>query len=180
MNFLAEKTVHGLDDIVLFICKENIEWRNSVIEQGHEESIKLLKELKELTNTMQKDMKCIDLQLLKEDKKTLEDSSDIIQVFKDRVQQIQEEKSLTIEYFSKIARIESMLVFCFDHLEMHKGKVVHVSKKKEVWKQQILHIGLPHYQLILNFSSAHLELQNIQSTPTLQDKQVEATSSAGV
>lgn len=80
MNFLDEKPVHNLDDNVLFICKENIEWRKSIIEQGHEESIKLLKEL---TNTMQKYMKWIDLQLLKEDKKMLEDSSDMIQIFKD-------------------------------------------------------------------------------------------------
>lgn len=103
MNFLAEKPSHGLDDNVLFVCKENIEWRNSIIEQGHEESIKLLKELKELTNTMQKGMKCIDIELLKEDKQTLEDSSDMIQAFKDQVPQIQEAKFLTIEDFSKIA-----------------------------------------------------------------------------
>lgn len=63
---------------------------------------------------MQKDMKCIELQLLKEDKQTLEDSSEMIQVFKDRVQQIHEAKSLTIADFSKVARIESMLVVYFN------------------------------------------------------------------
>lgn len=145
MNFLIEKMVHGLDDNILFVCKENIEWRKSIIQQGHKEFLKLLKELKGLTDTMQKDMKCIDLQLLRENKKMLEDSSQMIQAFKDRIQQVREAKSLTIEDFSKVPRIESMLVVCFDHLEMHESKVLQVGKKKEVWKKRILHIGLPHY-----------------------------------
>lgn len=72
MKFLAEKTVKDLDDKVLYVAKENIEWRNSIIKQGHKESIKLLRELKELINMMQKDLKCIDVQLLKDDGQTIE------------------------------------------------------------------------------------------------------------
>lgn len=41
MNFLAEKPLQGFDDNVLYICKKNIEWRNSVIKQGYEEFVKL-------------------------------------------------------------------------------------------------------------------------------------------
>lgn len=57
MKFLAKKAVKDLDDKVFYVAKENIEWRNSIIKQGHKESIKLLKELKELIAVMQKDLK---------------------------------------------------------------------------------------------------------------------------
>lgn len=41
MNFIAERQVPGLDEDIMFICKESIEWRNQIIEQGHSESISL-------------------------------------------------------------------------------------------------------------------------------------------
>lgn len=46
MKFLVEKLVDSLDDNVLYVSRKTIEWRNSIIKQGHEESIKLLKGLK--------------------------------------------------------------------------------------------------------------------------------------
>lgn len=57
-----------------------------------------------------------------------------------------------------------MLTICFDHLEAHKMKVLQVSKDKEVWKQHIMHIGLPHYQVVLKFSMTHLEWWNIRGS----------------
>lgn len=47
--------------------------------------MKMLKELKELINTMQKDLKCIDIQLLKADGKIVEDAIDMTKVFKERM-----------------------------------------------------------------------------------------------
>lgn len=65
IKFLIEKPEPDFDDNVLYISKNNINWRNSIIKQGHEESLKLQKELKELPDVMQEDLKCIDIQLLK-------------------------------------------------------------------------------------------------------------------
>lgn len=124
MEFLVEKPVDDLDDNVMYVSRKNMEWRNPIIKQGHEESIKLLKELKELINTMQKDLKCVDIQLLKVDGEIVEDAIDVTKAFKERMQLIKETKSLTIDDFSKVARIESMLTICFDHLEAHKMKVL--------------------------------------------------------
>lgn len=106
---------------------------------------------------MQKDLKCIDIQLLKDDGQTIELATDMVKTFKERVQLVKETKSLTTDDFSKVARIESMLAVCFDHLEAHKIKFMRVNINKEFWKQRILHSGLPHYQVILNFSMTHLE-----------------------
>ncbi|XP_059076654.1 uncharacterized protein LOC131875933 [Cryptomeria japonica] len=66
MKFLAEKLVENLDENVLYVSKKNVEWCNSIIKQGHEESTKLLKGLTDLIDMMQKDLKCIDIQLMKE------------------------------------------------------------------------------------------------------------------
>lgn len=52
MNFIAEKPMENLDDNVLYVSKKNVEWRNSVIEQGHEESTKLLRGLTDLIDTI--------------------------------------------------------------------------------------------------------------------------------
>lgn len=73
---------------------------------------------------MQKDIKCIDIQPLKEDGQTIEPVVDMVKIFKERVHIVKEMKSLTIDNFSKVARIESMLAICFDHLEVHKTKVM--------------------------------------------------------
>lgn len=71
IKFLAEKVVPILDDNVLYVCKKSIEWRNSIVKQGHKESVKLLKELIELTLSMKNDLKCIDVKCLKDDGKTI-------------------------------------------------------------------------------------------------------------
>lgn len=134
MKFLAKKPVDNLDDNVLYVSRKNIEWRNSIIKQGHEESIKLLKVLKELIDTMHKDLKCIDIQLLKDDRRMIELATDMVKNFKERVQHVKETKSLATNDFCKVARIESMLAVCFDHLEAHKIKVMQVNMDKEVWK----------------------------------------------
>lgn len=157
MKFLAEKLVDNLDDNVLYVSKKNVEWRNSIIGQGHEESTKLLRGLTNLINTIHKDLKCIDIQLMTEGAKVIEEVVDMIKVFQDRVHSIQTTKSLTIDDFSKVARIESMLIVCSDHLEVHKARATQVNMDKEVWKQRIIHIGRPYFQVILNFSTAHLE-----------------------
>lgn len=34
-KFLAEKVVPDLDDNILYVCKKSIEWRNSLVRQGH-------------------------------------------------------------------------------------------------------------------------------------------------
>lgn len=157
MKFLTEKAVKDLDDKILYVAKENIEWRNSITKKGHEESIKLLKQLKELIIEMQKDLKCIDVQLLKEDGQTIEQTVDMVENFKGKMNLVKESKSLTKDEFFRVAIIESMLVVYFDHLETRKTKVMQVSMDKEVWKQCILHIGLPHYQVVHNFLVAHME-----------------------
>lgn len=135
MKFITEKPVENLDDNMLYVSRKNFEWRNSIIKHGHEESVKLLKGLKELIDKMQKDLKCIDIQLLKKYGQTIEPLEDMVKNFKQRVKLIKEMKSLTTKDFSKVARIESMLAFHFDHLEAHKMKVMHVKMDREVWKK---------------------------------------------
>lgn len=117
----------------------------SIIRQGHEESSELLKELKDMIDTMQKDLKCIDIRLMKEDGQTIEAAEDMAKIFKERVRLVKEMKSPTTNEFSKVWRIELMLIVCFDHLEAHKAKVMQVNMDKEVWKQHILYIGLPYF-----------------------------------
>lgn len=67
MNFLVERQVPGLDEDIMFICKESIEWHNQIIEQGHNESVSLQGELTTLRTMMQKDFPCVNIQFLKED-----------------------------------------------------------------------------------------------------------------
>lgn len=175
MKFLAEKLVENLDDKVFYVSRKNVEWHNSIIKQGHKESTKLLRELIDLIDTMQKDLKCIDIQLIKNRTKTIEEAMDMTKVFQERIQFIQMTKSLTTGDFSKVARIEMMLIVCSDHLEVHKEKVAQVNMDKEVWKKRIQHISLPYFQVILNFSATHLEWRG---SAAKQDRSI--TSSATV
>lgn len=57
MRFLAEKTVPRLDDNVLYVCRNDIEWQNSIVKQGYEEFTKLLKDITELTLSMRNDLR---------------------------------------------------------------------------------------------------------------------------
>ncbi|XP_059068331.1 uncharacterized protein LOC131858879 [Cryptomeria japonica] len=116
MKFLAEKPMESLDDNVLYVSRKNVEWQNSIIKQSHEESRRLLKELVDLIDTMQKDLKCIDIQLMKEDAQTIEAVADMENFFKE-IKFIRETKFLTTNDFSKVARIESIFTVCSDHLE---------------------------------------------------------------
>lgn len=40
MKFLSEKPVPGLGDNILYICQQNVEWRNFFVRQAYEESAK--------------------------------------------------------------------------------------------------------------------------------------------
>lgn len=85
MKFVAEKPMESLDDNVLYVSRKNVEWQNSIIKQGHEESTRLLKGLVDLIDTMQKYLKCINIQLVKEDAQTIETTADMAKIFKERI-----------------------------------------------------------------------------------------------
>lgn len=106
MNFLAENQVSGFNEDVMFICKESIKWCNQIIEQGYNESVSLCGELIALRETMQKDFRCLDVQLLKEDGETLEDTTEMINQFSNHIRQIKMEKYLSVEDFIGISKVE--------------------------------------------------------------------------
>lgn len=81
MKFLAEKPTENLDDNVLYVSKRNMEWCNSIIGQGHEESTKLLRGLTDLIDTIQKDLKFINIQVMKEGSNVIEEVADMTKVF---------------------------------------------------------------------------------------------------
>lgn len=81
MKFLAKKLVENMDDNVFYVSKNNVKWCNSIIKQGHEESTKLLRGLTDLIDTMQKDVKYIDIQLMKDSAKTIEAVIDMTKIF---------------------------------------------------------------------------------------------------
>lgn len=85
INFLAENQVSGLNEDVMFICKESIKWCNQIIEQGYNELANLHGELTALRTTMQKDLWCVDVQLLKEASETLEDNTEMINQFSSHI-----------------------------------------------------------------------------------------------
>lgn len=70
-----------------------------------------------------------------------------------------------------------MVIVCSDHLEVHKEKVMQVIMDKEVWKQRIMHIGLPYFQVILNFLATHLEWRG---STKKQDKPVTSLANVDV
>ncbi|XP_059064237.1 uncharacterized protein LOC131856454 [Cryptomeria japonica] len=111
---------------------ESIEWCNQIIEQGYNESASLCGELTALRATVQKDLNCVDVQLLKEDSETLEDTTEMINQFGSHIKQIKMEKSLSMEDFTKISKVESMLTVCLDHLDSYRDKVRMVKRKKEL------------------------------------------------
>lgn len=157
MNFLAERQVPGLNEDIMFICKESIEWHNQIIEQGHSDSASLHGELTALRMTMQKDLRCMDVQLLKEDNQTLEDTVEMINQFSSHIKQIKVEKSLAMGDFTRISKVESMLTISLDHLDSHRDKVQMVKRKKEIWKQRVIHISFPHVTVIEEFLKVHRE-----------------------
>lgn len=56
------------------------------IKQGHQESTKLLKGLIDLIDIIQKDLKCIDIQLMKDGAKTIEAAVDMTKIFQEIIQ----------------------------------------------------------------------------------------------
>ncbi|XP_059064530.1 uncharacterized protein LOC131856678 [Cryptomeria japonica] len=123
MKFLVEKPLQGFDDNVLYICKKNIEWRNSVIKQGYEEFVKLGRELSELVQNMLNDLKCIGVKYM-EDGQTIDTADAIRKSFEMQVDMVKSATVITKNDFSTIAKIESLLFLCKDHLNNHVDKVI--------------------------------------------------------
>lgn len=123
MKFLAEKPLHGFDDNVLYIYKKNIEWRNSVIKQSYEEFVKLGRELSELVQNILDDLKCIGVKFMKEDGQIIDTIDAISKSFKMQIAMVKSATVITKKDFSTIAKIESLLFLCIDHLNNHADKV---------------------------------------------------------
>lgn len=61
---------------------------------------------------------------------------------------MKEAKGLVSDDLTIITKIESLLFLCIGHMDSHFDRVVQVHKEKEVWKQHIAHVGLPHNPVI--------------------------------
>lgn len=112
---------------------------------------------------MQKDLLCVDVRLLKEDGQTLEDTIEMVNQFSSHIKEIKVEKSLAMEDFTKIAKVESMLTVCLDHLDSHRDEVQLVKRKKELWKQRVIHISLPHVVVIQEILKVHQEWSTMKA-----------------
>lgn len=64
---------------------------------------------------------------------------------------MKEAKGLVSDDLTVIAKIESLLFLCIGHLDSHSDRVAQVHKEKEVWKQRMTHMGLPHKPVIQHF-----------------------------
>lgn len=86
---------------------------------------------------MQKDLKCINVKCLEDEKKSMEDMDTIVQSFKENIDYVKESKTMTTSDLSRAAKTESFLVVCIDYLQSHVENVVEGRREKEVWKQLI-------------------------------------------
>ena len=57
--------------------------------------------------------------------------------------------------FSNVVHTEAMLIINLKHLEMHEEKFFELKKVKEIWKQRLAYIGLPHQSVISAFLNAY-------------------------
>jgi hypothetical protein len=48
-----------------------------------------------------------------------------------------------------------MLIINTRHLEMQEEKIAELKKTKEIWKQRLTYIGLPHQSIISAFSTTY-------------------------
>lgn len=87
----------------------------------------------------------------------MEGTAEMIDQFSSHIKQIKVEKSLAVEDFMRISKVELMLMVFLDHLDSNRDKVQMVKRKKELWKQRVIHIGLPHVTVIQEFSKVHRE-----------------------
>lgn len=71
MKFLNEKPMPSLDDNILYVCKKNIDWRSSIIQQAYGKLAKLMNRLAEMITSMHNDLKFIGIKCLKEDGKPI-------------------------------------------------------------------------------------------------------------
>lgn len=119
MKFLAENPLQGFDGNILYICKKNIEWRNSVIKQGYKEFVKLWRELSKLIQNMLNDLKRIGVKYM-EDGKTIDA---IRKSYEVQIDMVRNATVVTKRDFSTITKIESLLFLCTDHFNNHVDKV---------------------------------------------------------
>lgn len=57
-------------------------------------------------------------------------------------------------------KIESLLFLCIQNLGEHSDKVAQIRRKKELWKQRMTHVGLPHIKIIEHFGIAYTDWKN--------------------
>lgn len=154
-KFQAECPMAGLDEKALYVIKDFIEWRNEALVQGVFEIKEALQELKVIHQIIQNDLKWFVKQFMEKDDDSVAQADEIIKEVQRKFQGWQEKKTLAKKDFSNVAHTEALLIINLKHLEMHEEKVVELKKVKEIWKQRLTYIGLPHQSVISTFSTAY-------------------------
>lgn len=126
----------------------------------------MINQLVELVTSMRNELVCIGIKCLKDDGRTLETVEVIEKSFQSKINYVKEAKGLNLDDLSVIAKIESLLFLCIRHLDSHSDKVAQVHWEKEVWKQRMAHVGLPHNTIIQHFATAHADWKKEAVTRT--------------
>ena len=82
-------------------------------------------------------------------------SNEIIKEVQKKFQEWQDKRTPAKQDFSNVAHIEAMLIINLKHLEMHEEKAAELKRMKEIWKQRLVYIGLPHQSIIFAFSTTY-------------------------
>jgi len=147
-KFLSKNNLAGLDEDLLYVNKKNIEWRNSVSQQGRFELTKMIKEITEFTQSLQRDLQCIDVKYINDDGELEKYIDTVIQSFKEKINFVKESDNILTKYFSRISKVESLLYLYIDALSEHKEKLGRIQREKDVWKTRVKYIGIPNFSKI--------------------------------
>ena len=115
----------------------------------------ILQGLKVIHEIIQGDLKWFGKHCTGKEDDSVAQVEEVIKEVQKKFQELHDKKMLTKKNFLNVAHIEAMLIINLKHLEMHEENMTELKKEKEIQKQRLAYIGLPHQSVTSAFSTAY-------------------------
>lgn len=175
-RFLVENIVSDVNENVPFIVKANLDWQNEVIEEGIEEFIEFLKEVMCIHEIMDNSLKVINVKMMENTPTTNPMEVKQITSLREKMKDHKHAKDIVVKDFTRIGRVDSLVIMGKDHLETHKNKLEEVQRRKDIWTQRVKIIGVPNQRVLMNFMEAFKEWSAMRPAKTTLESATGSTA----
>lgn len=157
---------------MLYVLKKNVGWKCSIYGSTISQSQAIEKEIKNMYNSLIKDMKIVNMSDLPQYQGVNPNQKIIVKSFEDTMKAIKEEVNPIVVDFMKVALVEAIFILCTNHLPNYVDQTLKMRQERDTWKIRLLILKNSNLNAIQEFISPY-QSQKLTCGTIGEDNQTE-------